>query len=73
MRLPCSRLGALQAVLFAGLLFALMHFYLLQFVPVLVSGIVPGLLFVRSDSTYVPTAAHLTVNSLALLALLSSL
>jgi len=68
-----SRLGALQAVLLAGLLFALMHFYLLQFVPVLVSGIVLGLLFVRSDSIYVPIAAHLTVTALALLALLSSL
>ncbi len=68
-----ERLKAKWAVTLAALLFALLHFYTLQFLPVLVSGILLGLLFIRSGSILVPITAHFTVNALALLALLSAL
>lgn len=68
-----ERTGAKAAVLLSALLFALLHFYTLQFLPVLVSGIILGHLFVRSGSILVPFAAHCVVNSLALVALLASL
>jgi len=68
-----ERLRAAPAVLLAALLFALLHFYTLQFVPVLVSGVLLGLLYVRTGSIIVPIAAHFAVNALALMALLSTL
>lgn len=61
-----ERYGTGKAVLLAALLFALMHFYVLQFVPVLLSGIFLGILFARSENVLVPIIAHAAVNSLVL-------
>ena len=68
-----ERLGSTKAILAAGLVFALLHFYVLQFVPVLVSGIILGILFVRSQNILVPILAHSVVNTLVLLIWLLSL
>lgn len=68
-----ERLGDGKAVLLAALLFAALHFYTLQFLPVFLSGAALGLLLIRSGSIFVPMAAHFAVNALALGALLSSL
>ncbi len=73
MELLRERMGVKRAVFLAALLFALLHFYTLQFVPVLISGMVLGLLLIRSGSILVPITAHFTVNALGLLALLASL
>jgi membrane protease YdiL (CAAX protease family) len=68
-----DRVGTIRAVFLGALLFALLHFYILQFVPVLISGVILGLLFVRSKNIFFPVIAHATVNTLALAALLMSL
>jgi len=61
-----ERYGAKRAVFFAALIFALLHFYVLQFVPVLIAGILLGVLFIRSKNLFVPFLAHSIVNSLVL-------
>lgn len=68
-----ERLGKVKAVLLSALLFALLHFYVLQFIPVLVSGVLLGLLFVCSRNIYVPVIAHAIVNGLVLLVWLANL
>lgn len=67
-----DRVGTIRAVFLGALLFALLHFYTLQFVPVLISGVILGLLFVRAKNIFFPVIAHATVNTLALAALLMS-
>lgn len=61
-----ERYGTGKAVLASSVVFALLHFYVLQFVPVLLSGIFLGILFVRSENIAVPIIAHSAVNSIAL-------
>lgn len=61
-----KRYGTKKAVLLAALIFASLHFYVLQFIPVLISGVLLGILFVRSKSVRVPIIAHATVNGLVL-------
>lgn len=63
-----ERLGTKKAVFLGALIFAGLHFYVLQFVPVLVSGIILGLLFTRSKNILIPVMAHSVVNGLILLA-----
>lgn len=55
------------AIIIGALSFALVHFYLIQFIPVLLAGIVLGLLFVKSNNLMSSITAHLTVNALAFL------
>ncbi|MCK9524477.1 MAG: CPBP family intramembrane metalloprotease [Limnochordia bacterium] len=62
-----ERFGAKKAVFFSALIFALLHFSVLQFVPLLIAGILLGMLLVRSESIAVPMIAHCTVNSLVLI------
>lgn len=59
-------LGARAAILLGAVLFAFLHFYVLQFIPVLISGIVLGILFVRFENVVVPIFADSVVNSLVL-------
>jgi membrane protease YdiL (CAAX protease family) len=61
-----ERLGTKGAVFLAALLFAFLHFYVLQFVPVLIAGTLLGILFVRTKSIVVPIIAHAVVNTLVL-------
>lgn len=61
-----DRYGAKKAVFFSALTFALLHFYVLQFIPVLVAGVLLGILFVHSKNIVVSIIAHSTVNSLVL-------
>ncbi|NMB21334.1 MAG: CPBP family intramembrane metalloprotease [Firmicutes bacterium] len=68
-----ERYGGKKAVIFSALTFALLHFYLLQFVPVLIAGVLLGILFVRTENIVIPIIAHATANSLVLLAWLFSL
>lgn len=63
-----DRIGAEKAVFFAALLFAVLHFYLIQFVPVLTAGIFLGIMFVRGENLAVPICAHAVSNALALIA-----
>lgn len=62
-----ERYGTKKAIFFAALIFAFLHFYVLQFIPVLISGILLGIIFVRSKNIFVPIIAHSAVNSLVLL------
>ncbi|HHT36292.1 MAG: lysostaphin resistance A-like protein [Candidatus Wallacebacter cryptica] len=55
------------AVFCSAIFFALVHFYLIQFIPVLISGIILGRLFTASDNLLRPITAHAVVNTLALL------
>lgn len=68
-----DRHGAYGAILLSTLLFTALHFYVLQFIPVFISGVLLGLLFIRSENIVLPILAHSTVNGLSLLILLSSL
>lgn len=68
-----KRLGARWAIFLSALLFAVLHFYTLQFVPVLVAGMFLGLIFVRTNNIYVSVTAHAFVNGLALVLLLGRL
>jgi len=60
--------SARWAVILGALVFACVHFYLIQFVPVLVSGIVLGWLYLNSGNLCSAVTAHLVVNTLALAA-----
>ncbi len=46
------------AIIIGALSFALVHFYLIQFIPVLLAGIVLGLLFVKSNNLMSSITAH---------------
>ncbi len=50
------------ALLVSAMLFALVHFYVVQFIPVLISGLLLGLLFLRSGGLVRPLVAHAVVN-----------
>ncbi len=56
------------AVILTALCFALVHFYVIQFIPVLFSGVVLGLLFMANGSIVRSVTAHIIVNGFALLA-----
>lgn len=62
-----ERFGTKKAIFFAALIFALLHFYVLQFIPVLIAGILLGVLFIRSKNVFIPIIAHATANGLVLL------
>ncbi|HKM16957.1 MAG: CPBP family intramembrane metalloprotease [Firmicutes bacterium] len=64
----CHVMPTKWAVFLGALAFAGVHFYLVQFIPVLVSGIILGVLFVKSNNLVSTMAAHATVNTLALVA-----
>lgn len=68
-----ERLGPKRAVFLAALLFAALHFYVLQFLPVLLAGILLGIIFLRSENIFLPIIAHAVVNGLTLLIWLLSL
>lgn len=68
-----ERFGAKRAIFFAALLFAALHFYVLQFIPVLLAGIILGILFIRSENIYISIIAHAVANGLTLLVWLGSL
>lgn len=60
------------AVIISALCFALVHFYIIQFVPVLISGLIFGLLFTAKNSILRPITAHTVANTLSLLTLIGS-
>ena len=66
-------LGTRKAVVLTALLFAVLHFYLVQFIPVLVAGVVLGLMFVRTENIAIPIIAHAFVNTMVLLLHLAGL
>lgn len=68
-----EKMGKTHAILLSSLLFAVLHFYFIQFIPVLLSGIYLGILFVRTKKIAVPIIAHSTSNLLVLLIYLQSL
>lgn len=61
-----SALGVRKAVFLTALLFAVLHFYLVQFIPVLIAGIFLGLVFIRTENIAIPIIAHAFVNSMVL-------
>ena len=69
----CEIVGPGWATFNAALLFALLHFYVVQFIPVLAAGILLGCMFLRSGNVYRPMIAHSTANALALAALIGTL
>ena len=58
-------LGARAAILLGAVLFAFLHFYVLQFIPVLISGIVLGILLCALKMSLF-LSSHSVVNSLVL-------
>lgn len=68
-----QRRGTICAVFGAALFFAVLHFSVLQFFPVLISGLILGILFVRFDNIYIPIIAHSVTNGLILLVWLMGL
>lgn len=68
-----ERVGPRRAVLIAALLFTVLHFYVLQFIPVLFAGIILGILFVRTENIFISIIAHAVVNAVTLLAWLLAL
>lgn len=58
------RYSAVTALLVSAALFAVVHFYVIQFLPVLISGLLLGLLFLRRRSLVTPLVAHAVVNVL---------
>lgn len=63
-----EHVGAGTAVFLAALLFAGLHFYFIQFIPVLAAGILLGRMFIRSENLFLPIVAHAVTNALALAA-----
>lgn len=63
-----ERIGAGTAVFLAALLFAGLHFYFIQFMPVLAAGVLLGLMFIRTENLFLPVVAHAVTNALALAA-----
>lgn len=61
-----KHLGAKKAIFFSALIFGLLHFYTLQFIPVLISGILLGVLFLKTGNVLVPIIAHSVTNCLVL-------
>lgn len=61
------------AVIISALCFALVHFYVIQFIPILISGLIFGLLFTAKNSILRPITAHAVANTLSLLTLIPSL
>lgn len=55
------------AIFTTAFCFALVHFYVIQFIPVFISGLLLGLLFVAKGSLIRPLVAHATVNIISLL------
>lgn len=68
-----SKIGSFKATLWAATVFAVLHFYLIQFVPVLIAGILLGIMFVRTENIFVPVIAHGVANTLVLLVLMANL
>mgnify|MGYP003768148813 FL=1 len=68
-----ERLGAVKSTFLAALIFALLHFYLIQFIPVLAAGILLGFMFIRTENIFTPIIAHGVANTLVLLILLANL
>lgn len=62
-----NHVGDTYAVLLSALIFALVHFYLIQFIPVLLSGILLGRLYLKSRGITRPLIAHMVVNGIVLL------
>lgn len=61
------------AVFLSSLLFAVLHFYLIQFIPVLLAGIALGLIYVRTNNILIPIIAHSVVNTVVLFVQLNGL
>ncbi len=51
----------------AALFFAWVHFYIIQFLPIFLAGIVLGVLFIRSQTIIRPIVAHIVVNGIVFL------
>lgn len=56
-----------KAIVITALCFALVHFYVIQALPVFISGLILGILFIAKGSLIRPLVAHATVNMIALL------
>lgn len=54
------------AILISAVCFALVHFYMVQFIPVLASGIILGFLFTSNNNLVRPVIAHAVVNAISL-------
>jgi membrane protease YdiL (CAAX protease family) len=63
-----ERQSTASALIITALIFAVVHFYLIQFAPVLAAGIVLGVIFIRTENLLVPIIAHAVSNGLALIA-----
>lgn len=68
-----NSVGVRRAILFSALIFSILHFYVLQFPQVLISGAILGFLFVRTKSVTTSVIAHGVVNALGLMIALSQL
>ncbi|MGE5554066.1 MAG: lysostaphin resistance A-like protein [Betaproteobacteria bacterium] len=68
-----ERLGTLRAVVFAALLFALIHRYTVQFLPVFLIGLLLSLLYEWRRSLTAGVIAHAALNLTALLQVLKDL
>ncbi|MFY9437367.1 MAG: CPBP family intramembrane glutamic endopeptidase [Limnochordia bacterium] len=64
----CQVMPVKWAVFLGALVFACVHFYLIQFIPVLLSGIALGYLYLKRKNLSASITAHLMVNALALAA-----
>lgn len=62
-----KRFSPTMGVTITALVFALVHFYVIQFLPVLVSGIILGRLFLVRQNLLRPIVAHSVVNGLVFL------
>ncbi len=61
------------AVILTALFFAAVHFYIIQFLPVFLSGIILGALFIRKKNLLCPIIAHIVVNILVFVLYVKSL
>lgn len=65
--------GTKWAIFLSSLLFAVLHFYLVQFIPVLLAGIMLGVIYVRTNNIMISVIAHAVVNTIVLVLQLSGL
>ncbi len=57
--------GIIKALLFSALLFAIMHFNMVQTLSAFVSGLILGLLYIRTNSVFCCIIAHCSYNTIS--------
>lgn len=68
-----SRLGHRRGLVLASLVFASLHLYIIQFIPVFVAGLYLGAVALATKDIFTAAAAHAVANGLTFLALLAVL